>query len=53
LEYKLKIKEYRILRKMTQKELAEKSECHQTYISQLEKNSPKAKSPTLKTIFKI
>lgn len=53
MEYKLKIKEYRQLRNMTQLELAEKSACHQTRISQLEKNSPCAKSPTLKTIFRI
>lgn len=53
MEYELLIKKYRNLRGMTQTELAKKADVKQSYISQLEKNSPKAKSPTLKVIFRI
>lgn len=53
MEYKLLIKEFRELRGMTQGELAIRCNINQSYISQLENNHPKAKSPTLKSMFKI
>lgn len=53
MDYLLLIKEYRLLRGMTQKELAEKSNLNQSYISQLENNHPNAKSPTLRIMSKI
>lgn len=53
MQYTLLIRKYRILRRMTQAELAVKSGVKQSYISQLEKNSPRAKSPTLRIIFRI
>ncbi len=52
MQYKLLIKKFRIIRGMTQKELATKSNIRQSYISQLEENNP-TKSPTLRTVFKI
>lgn len=51
--YILLIKEYRIIRGMTQKELARKARLRQSYISQLERKHPKAKSPTLRIAFRI
>lgn len=53
MDYQLQIKKYRTLRGMTQAELASKANIKQSYISQLERNSAKAKSPTLRVIFKI
>jgi transcriptional regulator with XRE-family HTH domain len=52
MEYKLMIKEIRIMKGMTQEELARRANVHQTYISDLENNN-NTKSPTLKTIMKI
>ncbi|MFL0251421.1 helix-turn-helix domain-containing protein [Clostridium neuense] len=51
--YILLIKEYRILRGMTQKELARKAQLRQAYISELECGRPKVKSPTLRVAFRI
>jgi transcriptional regulator with XRE-family HTH domain len=48
----LKIKEYRLKSRMTQKELAHKAGLTQSYIAALEKND-RTKSPTLNTIEKI
>jgi len=53
MDYKLQIKKYRMLRRMTQTELAKKANVKQSYISQLEKNSGRIKSPTLRVIFKL
>gem|GEM_PF-1507858 len=53
MKYILFIKEYRIIKKMTQYELAKKCRINQSYISQLESNHPRAKSPTLRTMFRI
>lgn len=52
MKYKLLIRKYRLLRGMTQAELAYKSNIRQSYISDLE-NSSNIKSPTLRTILKI
>jgi predicted transcriptional regulator len=38
---------------MTQQELARKAKMNQSYLSQLERNLPHAKSPTLRMIFNI
>ena len=53
MSYRLFIKDYRKSRKMTQKELANKSNIDQSYISRLENNSQNLKSPTLTVIFDI
>lgn len=53
MQYILLIKQYRIGKNMTQHELARKSRLNHSYISQLENNHPKAKSPTLRVIFRI
>lgn len=53
MDYKLHIKKYRLLKGMTQTELARKANVKQSYISQLEKEDVEIKSPTLKTIFRI
>jgi DNA-binding XRE family transcriptional regulator len=53
MDYTLQIKKYRILQHMTQAELARKANIKQSYISQLEKDNVKVKSPTLKVIFRI
>lgn len=53
MQYILLIKQYRIDKNMTQHELAIKSKLNHSYISQLENNHPKAKSPTLRVIFRI
>lgn len=53
MEYILLIKECRLSRNMTQSELARKARLRQAYISQLESNHPKAKSPTLRVVFKL
>lgn len=47
------IKKYRLLRGMTQSELARKAKLRQAYISELERNHPDIKSPTLRVIFRI
>lgn len=52
MEYILLIKQYRLLKNMTQVELARKAKVRQSYISDLE-NNVDAKSPTLRTIFRI
>lgn len=52
MKYKLLIKQIRILKNMTQDDLARKSQIKQAYISQLE-NENNLKSPTLRTMFKI
>ncbi|MCD2345830.1 helix-turn-helix domain-containing protein [Clostridium guangxiense] len=51
--YILLIREYRVLRGMTQKELARKAKLRQAYISELERGHPKIKSPTLRVTFRI
>lgn len=53
MDYMLFIKKYRLLNKMTQHELALKSKLGQSYISQLETNCPRLKSPTLLVISNI
>lgn len=53
MEYTLFIKEIRIKQGLTQSQLARKSNIKQSYISQLERNLPNAKSPTLRIIFQI
>lgn len=52
MEYELLIKQMRILRRMTQAELARKAKVRQPYISQLESIHP-VKSPTLRILFNI
>lgn len=47
--FKLKIKKYRLLKGMTQKELSKKSNINQTYISRLEQYE-RHRSPTLHTV---
>lgn len=47
--FKLKIKKYRLIKGMTQKELSEKSKVDQTYISRLEQYD-RHRSPTLHVI---
>lgn len=51
--YLLLIKKYRRIKNMTQHELARKCKLNRSYISQLENNHPKAKSPTLRIMFRI
>lgn len=52
--YKLNIKKYRILKNMTQEELANKSGLTQSYIAKLEKdNIIRDKHPNLATLEKI
>lgn len=51
--YELRIKDFRRLRRMTQKELAKKSKVNQSYISKLENNKKNLKSPTLVVTFNI
>lgn len=52
--YKLKIRKYRILRNMTQEELADRSGLTQSYIAKLEKdNIIRDKHPNLATLEKI
>lgn len=53
MEYKLLIRKFRVLRGMTQSDLAKKSKVKQSYISQLERNIPSHKSPTLRVVFRI
>jgi transcriptional regulator with XRE-family HTH domain len=53
VEYKLLIKQFRKQARLTQTELANKAKINQSYLSQLERNLPHAKSPTLRTLFKI
>lgn len=53
MEYILFIKEIRIKQGLTQSQLARKSNIRQSYISQLERNIPNAKSPTLRIMFQI
>lgn len=53
MEYILFIKEIRIKQGLTQSQLARKSNVKQSYISQLERNIPNAKSPTLRIMFQI
>ncbi len=53
MNYLLCIKEHRISKKMTQRQLAIKCRLNQSYISQLENNHPRTKSPTLIVIFRI
>jgi transcriptional regulator with XRE-family HTH domain len=53
MEYLLLIKEYRKKLGLTQEELAQKAKMNQSYLSQLERNLPHAKSPTLRMIFNI
>lgn len=53
MEYLLLIKEYRIKKGLTQAELSKKAKMNQSYLSQLERNLPHAKSPTLRMIFNI
>jgi transcriptional regulator with XRE-family HTH domain len=50
--FKVKIKNYRKLMRWTQKELADKSNLKQQYISDLEKE-PRLKSPTLHSLENI
>ena len=50
--FKLKLKDYRLLRNLTQKQLAKLSGVSQEYISALEKKDS-FKSPTLKTLAAI
>jgi transcriptional regulator with XRE-family HTH domain len=53
MEYLLLIKEYRKKRGFTQAELSKRAKMNQSYLSQLERNLPHAKSPTLRMIFNI
>lgn len=53
MEHKLLIKEIRLSRGMSQADLAQKANVKQAYISQLERNHSRAKSPTLRIIFRI
>jgi transcriptional regulator with XRE-family HTH domain len=53
MEYLLLIKKYRKKRGLTQAELSKKAKMNQSYLSQLERNLPHAKSPTLRMIFNI
>jgi len=49
MQFKLYLKHHRIIKNLTQLELARKSGLTQQFISQLESNE-RAKSPTLRTI---
>lgn len=51
--FKLNIKKYRHIRKMTQEELALKCGLTQQYMSMLEQGIIRHKSPTLRTIERI
>ena len=51
--FKLKIKEYRLAKNISQKELGNMSNLSQSYISMLEKGNEREKSPTLQTIESI
>jgi transcriptional regulator with XRE-family HTH domain len=53
MEYFLLIKEHRIKKGLTQAQLSKKANMNQSYLSQLERNLPHAKSPTLRMIFNI
>lgn len=50
--FTLQVKKYRILRRYTQKQLAQKAGLTQGYVTALEKTN-RTKSPTLKTIEKL
>lgn len=51
--FRLRIKEYRLSKNITQKELADKCNLSQSYISMLEKGDFREKSPTLMVIESI
>lgn len=48
--FRLKIKEHRLAKNITQKELANKCNLSQSYISMLEKGNFREKSPTLEVV---
>lgn len=48
--FKLKIKEYRLAKNISQKELANRCGISQSYVSMLEKGGFREKSPTLEVV---
>lgn len=51
--FKLNIRKHRLVKNISQKELAQKSGISQSYVSLLEKGIEREKSPTLQTIESI